>query len=146
MNLVWGIFFWEDENDWLLKLWFLKTSEAPIKPKFNNFVWVCWFLVKNLINFVPPIWKLHNPYCHKYRFCDFQEKCLTLHNSFIHLLCGRGCWRCWGSNPRSYNSCQLGKIALASTASLLKLSQVRQTLDPAEKQIFFLCEYIFKVR
>ena len=23
---------WEDENNWLLKLWFLKTSEAPINP------------------------------------------------------------------------------------------------------------------
>ena len=83
------------------------------------------------------------------RLCDFKKKRLTLRNLFFHLLCGRGCrgcWGCWGSNPRSYNSCQLGKIALASTPSLLKLSQVRQTLDPAEKQIFFLCEYIFRVR
>ena len=32
--------------------------------KFNNFLWVCWFLCKNLSNFVYPIWKLHNPYCH----------------------------------------------------------------------------------
>ena len=30
----------------------------------NNFLWVCWFLCKNLSNFVPPAWKLHNPYCH----------------------------------------------------------------------------------
>ena len=32
--------------------------------KFNNFLWVCWFLGKNIFNFVPPAWKLHNPYCH----------------------------------------------------------------------------------
>ena len=32
--------------------------------KFNNFLWVCWFLGKNHSNFVPPAWKLHNPYCH----------------------------------------------------------------------------------
>jgi hypothetical protein len=32
--------------------------------KFNNFIWVCWFLGKNLSNFVPPVWKLNNPYCH----------------------------------------------------------------------------------
>ena len=32
--------------------------------KFNNFLWVCWFLGKNLSNFVPPAWKLDNPYCH----------------------------------------------------------------------------------
>ena len=29
--------------------------------KFNNFLWACWFLGKNLL---PPVWKLHNPYCH----------------------------------------------------------------------------------
>ena len=32
--------------------------------KFNHFPWVCWFVGKNLSNFVPPAWKLHNPYCH----------------------------------------------------------------------------------
>ena len=35
--------------------------------KFNNFLWVCWVLGKNLSNFVPPVLKLHNPYCHKCR-------------------------------------------------------------------------------
>ena len=30
----------------------------------NNFLWVCWFLGKNLSNFAPPVWKLHNSYCH----------------------------------------------------------------------------------
>ena len=24
----------------------------------------CWFLGKNLSNFIPPVWKLHNPCCH----------------------------------------------------------------------------------
>ena len=32
--------------------------------KFSNFLWVCSFLCKNLSNFVYPVWKLHNPYCH----------------------------------------------------------------------------------
>ena len=32
--------------------------------KFKNFLWVCWFWGKNLSNFVYPVWKLHNPYCH----------------------------------------------------------------------------------
>ena len=32
--------------------------------KFNNFLWICWFLCKNLSNFVPPAWKLDNPYYH----------------------------------------------------------------------------------
>jgi hypothetical protein len=51
-------------------LYFLKwcpicdTSPLTQFSKFNNFFWVCWFLGKNLSNFVPPVWKLHNPYCH----------------------------------------------------------------------------------
>ena len=32
--------------------------------KFNNFLWVRWFLDKNISNFVPPAWKLNNPYYH----------------------------------------------------------------------------------
>ena len=68
---MWYSFYWEDETNWLLKLWFLKTSEAPLIQflKFNNFLWVCWFLGKNLSNFVPPVWKLHNPYCHTVHRC-----------------------------------------------------------------------------
>ena len=52
-------------------LYFLKwcpifdTSPLTQFSKFNNFLWVCWFLGKNLSNFVPPVWKLHNPYCHR---------------------------------------------------------------------------------
>ena len=33
--------------------------------KFNNFLWVCWFLGIHLSNFVPP-WKLDNPYYHRH--------------------------------------------------------------------------------
>ena len=40
------------------------TSPLIQFSKFNNFLWVCWFLRKNLSNFVPPVWKLHNPYYH----------------------------------------------------------------------------------
>ena len=32
--------------------------------KFNNFLLVCWYLCKNISNFVPPAWKLDNPYHH----------------------------------------------------------------------------------
>ena len=38
------------------------TSPLVQFSKFKNFLWVCWFLGKNLSNFVPPVWKLHNPY------------------------------------------------------------------------------------
>ena len=40
------------------------TSPLTRFSKFNNFLWGCWFLAKNLSNFVPLVWKLHNPYCH----------------------------------------------------------------------------------
>ena len=40
------------------------TSPLTQFSNFNNFLWVCWFLGKNLSSFVPPVWKLHNPYCH----------------------------------------------------------------------------------
>ena len=60
-------------------LYFLKwcpifdTSPLHQFSKFNNFLWVCWFLGKNLSSFVYPAWKLDNPYYHTYR-------------QFIHLL------------------------------------------------------------
>ena len=40
------------------------TSPSIQFLKFNNCLWVGWFLGKNLSNFAPPVWKLHNPYCH----------------------------------------------------------------------------------
>ena len=40
------------------------TSPLTQFSKFNNFLWVFWFLGKNLSNFVPSVWKLHNPHCH----------------------------------------------------------------------------------
>ena len=42
--------------------------------KFKNFLSVCWFLGKNLSNIVPPVWKLHNPYCH------------SMQNNILHIL------------------------------------------------------------
>ena len=54
---------------WFLnrKLTFLAhfdTSPLHQFSKSNNFLWVCWFLCKNLSNFQPPTWKLNNPYYH----------------------------------------------------------------------------------
>ena len=40
------------------------TSPLTQFSKFDNFLWVCLFLGKNLSNFVPPVWKLLIPYCH----------------------------------------------------------------------------------
>ena len=44
--------------------------------KFNNFLWVCWFLGKNLSNFVPPIWKLDNPCYHNVNLCPRETRLL----------------------------------------------------------------------
>ena len=63
-----------DIENWLWKSNFGTFWQLAINPKLNNFLWVCWFLSKNLSNFVSPIWKLQNPYCH------------TLHVLLTHLL------------------------------------------------------------
>ena len=64
----------QNRNLWMIifysALYFLKRCSifdpSPLTQfwKFNNFLWVWWFLRKNISNFVPPVWKLHNPYCH----------------------------------------------------------------------------------
>ena len=40
------------------------TSPLVQFSKFKKILWVCWFVGKNLSNFMYPVWKLHNPYCH----------------------------------------------------------------------------------
>ena len=45
--------------------WLWKSNFGTFWQLANNFLWVCWFLGKNLSNFVSPVWKLHNPYCHR---------------------------------------------------------------------------------
>ena len=50
--------FWNSDFWKLLRPMLIQFS------KFNDFLWVCWFLGKNLSNFIPLVWKLHNRYCH----------------------------------------------------------------------------------
>ena len=60
----------KDSDDfWCRKLTFesqinalFDTSPLHQFSKFNNFLWVCWFLDK----FVYPAWKLHSPYYHSF--------------------------------------------------------------------------------
>ena len=62
------------------------TSRLHQFSKFNNFLWVCWILGKNISNFVPPAWKLDNPYYHSYYqlcmflflFSDLWSRCLWI--------------------------------------------------------------------
>ena len=54
-----------DIENWLCKSNFGTFWHLPTFSKFINFLWVCWFIGKNLSNFVPPAWKLDNPYYHK---------------------------------------------------------------------------------
>ena len=47
---------------------------------FKIFLWMCWFLGKNLSNFVPTVWKLNNPYCHSlYQYQISQFSSLDMH-------------------------------------------------------------------
>ena len=43
---------------------FFDTSPLTQFSKFYKILWECWSLCKNLSKFVPPVWKLNNPYCH----------------------------------------------------------------------------------
>ena len=53
---------------------FASYWESPLVQfsKFKKFLWVCRFLCKNLSNFVPLPWKLHNPYCHRPKLSSIQ--------------------------------------------------------------------------
>ena len=55
-----------DIQTWLWKSIFgaFDTSPSHQFSKFNTFLWVCWFLNKNLSNFFFFFLKLHNPYFH----------------------------------------------------------------------------------
>ena len=66
------------------------TSPLTQFSKFNNFLWVCWFLGKNLSNFVPPVWKLHNTYCHNVR-CTVLSTYLvaSMLNCLLYSMCYR---------------------------------------------------------
>jgi hypothetical protein len=79
---------------WKIKLINFKTSDfckelrIPIfllvqSSKFNNFLWVCWFLCKNLSNFVYPVWNLHYPYCHNVHFLQKTSPINFSYNDFI---------------------------------------------------------------
>ena len=57
--------FWNSDFWKLLRPMLIQFS------KFNDFLWVCWFLGKNLSNFIPLVWKLHNRYCHNLHLLDF---------------------------------------------------------------------------
>ena len=54
--------------------------------KFNNFLWVCWFLGKNISNFVLPAWKLHYRNYHNAQ----KEKKQGIENSNYFLLYPKG--------------------------------------------------------
>ena len=56
-----------------------ESSPLIQNSKFNNFLWVCWFLYKNLSNVVPPVLKLHNPYCHTVRTCTSCKFSVLVH-------------------------------------------------------------------
>ena len=81
--------------------WTVNDALFPVhtsmESKFNNFLCVCWFLVKNLSNFVSLPWKLHNRYCHKllskiaYPLGHLSDRSSMMHN-LLMLWWG---WKLW---------------------------------------------------
>ena len=74
---------------WKIKIISFKNSDfacywgSPLVQfsKYNDFLCVCWFLGKNLSNFVSPDLKLHNMYCHKYRWGWWYYPCQVHYSS-----------------------------------------------------------------
>ena len=91
-------------------LYFLKWCPIlDISPlhqysKFNNFLWVYWFLGKNLFNFVPPTWKTQQP--------------VIPHKLGLHILASS--WLKFSLGPAYYiQTCQLLELK-ASDSYLLR--------------------------
>ena len=61
---------------------------------FASYCRVCWFLGKNLSNFIYPVWKLHNPYCHKRIYLIVSKKCFLNgnHICMANIVCKK--WFC----------------------------------------------------
>ena len=54
IDIFWLNDFWSFY--YILKWWPIFDSSPIIKnSKFNNFLWVCWFICKNIFNLVPPL-------------------------------------------------------------------------------------------
>ena len=53
-----------DKQNWLWKLNFGTFWHLHQFSKFNHFLWVCWFLGKNISDLLPPAWKIDNLYYH----------------------------------------------------------------------------------
>ena len=54
------------------------TSHYTNSQKFNSFLWECWFVAKDIYNFVSVSWKLHNRYCHNVQ--NFSLSMNTIYN------------------------------------------------------------------
>ena len=70
---------------WSQILAFFDTSPLTQFSKFNNFLWVCWFLGKNLFNFVPMLENFKTLYCHNHLSFEHTYlmtlSCLNIHPS-----------------------------------------------------------------
>ena len=65
--------------------------------KFNNFLWVCWFLFKNHSNFVSPSWQVDNLHYHTWQYSLPIWNTILFHKPvFIHIFTSDH----WIGNPK----------------------------------------------
>ena len=97
---LWFLMSKIDFESWILALF--NTSPLHQFLKFNNFIWVCWFLGKKYFQFCFPPRQLDNPYCHtcsyhllflgKQRtprtFTSFNDLNYNLHFQSCHIISG----------------------------------------------------------
>ena len=90
---------------------------------FDNFLWACWFLGKNLSNLVSPPWKFDNQYCHKQELWQSQSSFApyTRKKKFVaakqSVLCQQQRWLCQTFAPLIF-ILRLNLIAEFSCSSL----------------------------
>ena len=89
--------FWHQKN-WKNEIINFKNSD------FCKLLRVCWFLGKNLSNFIPPAWEFDNPYCNNIREWSIHFKLGTLYllkshfDFFECVITAANCYLLWSGN------------------------------------------------
>ena len=106
------------------------TSPLTQFSKFNNFLWVCRFLGKNISNFVPPVWKLHNPYCHNQHpiWLDYRSVQTDQAEGFVTYLRYRICIAAWHSVTAA---CRALLISFRFICSFTQLCYIPKCISPS---------------
>ena len=126
------------------------SSPLIQNSKFNNFLWVSWFFGKNISNFLSPIWKLHNPYCHTV-FIPWNEKIWMRFQKTFWLHCYKShklqwIWKtCSARVQRTQNKVirKKTRLCILRTDLFLQFSMLFNTDSIIQSSFFKRCKEMF---